>query len=156
MDSARAGSVLVARRENRLPLRPLAPREVREPPLRRLLCHRLLGIRSSLFMDPNPEQMQIAAAIGADRIELYTESYAAAGEKEAEVYEQFVLAAHAALDAGLGVNAGHDLNLKNLVRFRDLPGLAEVSIGHALTVDAIEMGLSNAVKAYRQCLQSAT
>lgn len=116
---------------------------------------RALGIRSSLFMDPAPEQMPIAAAIGADRIELYTQSYAAAclghGDVDA-VYARFRAAAEAALDAGLGVNAGHDLNRHNLARFTAIPGLAEVSIGHALTVDALRMGLAPAVRAYRQIL----
>jgi pyridoxine 5-phosphate synthase len=114
-----------------------------------------LGIRSSLFMDPDPGQMAIAASIGADRIELYTEEYARTVAQAGDVtacFERYRRSAEAALDAGLGVNAGHDLNLDNLPRFRELPGLAEVSIGHALTVDALRMGLPAAVRAYQVAL----
>jgi pyridoxine 5-phosphate synthase len=116
---------------------------------------RSLGIRSSLFMDPLPEQMAIAAEIGADRIELYTESFAVAVAAQTDIageYRRFREAAEAALSAGLGINAGHDLNLHNLPYFRELPGLLEVSIGHALTVDALRMGLGPAVQAYRAAL----
>ena len=106
-------------------------------------------------MDPDPEQIRLAASVGADRIELYTESYADAckngGDVEA-VYGLFERAAETALDCGLGVNAGHDLDLNNLPRFAQLPGLQEVSIGHALTVDAIRLGLANAVAAYQHAL----
>lgn len=118
---------------------------------------RALGIRSSLFMDPEPEQMAIAAAIGADRIELYTETFAVAVKQRENVdavFRQFTATAEAALEAGLGINAGHDLNLHNLPYFRALPGLQEVSIGHALTVDALRMGMSSAVKAYKDVLVS--
>ena len=114
-----------------------------------------LGIRTSLFMDPEPEQIRLAAQIGADRIELYTERYARAfaGDNMIEaVFRQFVLAAETAAEEGLGLNAGHDLNLLNLPRFATVPGLLEVSIGHALTVDAIRMGLANAVAAYQRAL----
>jgi pyridoxine 5-phosphate synthase len=114
-----------------------------------------LGVRSSLFMDPVPEQMALAAQLGANRIELYTESYAKAWNKQRDVeavYGRFRATADAAIDAGLGVNAGHDLNLQNLPRFRELPGLQEVSIGHALTVDALSVGLPAAIKAYQQAL----
>jgi pyridoxine 5-phosphate synthase len=116
---------------------------------------RALGIRSSLFMDPVPEQMALAAEIGADRIELYTESFAEAVARKSDVaavYAGYREAAEAALRAGLGVNAGHDLNLENLRYFRELPGLLEVSIGHALIVDALRMGLGPAVKAYQAAL----
>lgn len=116
---------------------------------------RSLGVRSSLFMDPMPDQMAIAASIGADRIELYTESFAEAvscGRGVQECFERFQKTADAALEAGLGVNAGHDLNLQNLPVFRKLPGLMEVSIGHALTVDALRMGMPAAVRAYREVL----
>ncbi|WOJ98440.1 pyridoxine 5'-phosphate synthase [Congregibacter brevis] len=116
---------------------------------------RSLGVRSSLFMDPVPEQMAIAAQIGADRIELYTESFAVAVSKGKDVdqcYRRFRDTAEAALEAGLGVNAGHDLNLDNLPIFRALPGLLEVSIGHALTVDALRIGTPAAVQAYRAVL----
>lgn len=114
-----------------------------------------LGIRTSLFMDPEPRQIRLAAEVGADRIELYTESYARACKENRDVdavYRQFHEAAEAALDAGLGVNAGHDLDLDNLPRFAQIPGLLEVSIGHHLTVDAIRMGLANTVAAYQRAL----
>ena len=92
-----------------------------------------LGIRTSLFMDPEPEQIRLAAQIGADRIELYTETYARACKENKQidaVFMQFVRAAEIAAEEGLGVNAGHDLDLFNLPRFATLPGLLEVSIGH--------------------------
>jgi len=114
-----------------------------------------LGVRSSLFMDPLPEQMRLAAALGADRVELYTESFArtvAEGGNIAACFDRYRASAEAALDAGLGINAGHDLNLDNLPHFRHLPGLLEVSIGHALTVDALRMGLAAAVRAYQAAL----
>ncbi|MEP4485656.1 MAG: pyridoxine 5'-phosphate synthase [Halioglobus sp.] len=114
-----------------------------------------LGVRTSLFMDPDPEQIKLAAAVGADRIELYTESYADACKNDGDVdavYTLFERAAETALECGLGVNAGHDLDLHNLPRFAQLPGLQEVSIGHALTVDAIRMSLASAVAAYQQAL----
>jgi pyridoxine 5-phosphate synthase len=116
---------------------------------------RRLGIRSSLFMDPDPAQIRLAKEVGADRIELYTERYAqavASGERVEETLASFVTAAEAALDVGLGVNAGHDLNLQNLAMFTRVPGLLEVSIGHALTVDALSMGLPAAVRAYQAAL----
>lgn len=114
-----------------------------------------LGIRTSLFMDPDPEQIRLAAETGTDRIELYTESYAkafAGGKNTDTVYRQFEQAAETAADVGLGLNAGHDLDLHNLPRFSQIPGLLEVSIGHALTVDAIQLGLANAIGAYQQAL----
>jgi pyridoxine 5-phosphate synthase len=114
-----------------------------------------LGIRTSLFMDPDPAQIRLAAQLGADRIELYTESYARAfrlGDNLESVFQQFVEAAEVAIDAGLGLNAGHDLDLDNLPRFATIAGLQEVSIGHALTVDAIRMGLANTVAAYQRAL----
>ncbi len=114
-----------------------------------------MGIRTSLFMDPDPEQIRLAAQIGADRIELYTESYARAfrlGENLDTVFKQFVRAAEVAAEEGLGLNAGHDLDLQNLPQFASLRGLIEVSIGHALTVDAIRMGLANTVAAYQRAL----
>jgi len=114
-----------------------------------------LGIRTSLFMDPDPEQIRLAAQTGADRIELYTESYAKAfttGENVDTVYQQFARAAETAAEVGLGLNAGHDLDLHNLPRFSQIPNLLEVSIGHALTVDAISMGLAKAIAAYQNAL----
>ncbi len=114
-----------------------------------------LGIRTSLFMDPDPEQIRLAAQTGTDRIELYTESYAQAcktGDNTDAVFQQFVVAAEVAAEEGLGLNAGHDLDLRNLPRFATIPGLLEVSIGHALTVDAIRMGLASTVAAYQRAL----
>ena len=117
-----------------------------------------LGIRTSLFMDPDLEQIRLAAQTGTDRIELYTESWARAfrtGEDVDGVFRRFVEAAAVAAGAGLGLNAGHDLDLDNLPRFATIPGLLEVSIGHALTVDAIRMGLARAVAAYQRILGNA-
>ncbi len=113
------------------------------------------GVRSSLFMDPDPQQIKLAAETGADRIELYTESYADACKSDRDVdavFERFQTAAEVANHVGLGVNAGHDLNLDNLPRFATIPGILEVSIGHAFTVDAIRMGFANAIAAYRTAL----
>ena len=120
-------------------------------------CHDL-GVRVSLFMDPVPEQMAQARAVGADRIELYTEPYAAAWgtERQAAELERYRAAAQAALDAGLGVNAGHDLNRDNLTDFlRSVPGVLEVSIGHALISDALELGYAATVRAYQACIDAA-
>ena len=111
------------------------------------------GCRVSLFMDPDPEQIALAVEIGADRIELYTESYARAHEKGAANAElaRFQEAAIAATAAGLGINAGHDLNLANLPDFQ-IPGLLEVSIGHAFTIDALRYGIGDAVQRYLDAL----
>jgi pyridoxine 5-phosphate synthase len=101
------------------------------------------GVRVSLFMDPLPETMAFVAELGADRVELYTETYASAygAEREAEVLAGFTRTAEAALAVGLGLNAGHDLNRDNLTRFlQAVPGVQEVSIGHALVADALELG----------------
>lgn len=116
---------------------------------------RALGLRVSLFMDADPTAMHAAKAVGADRVELYTEPYAAAWgtPDQATQLQRFASAAQAALDAGLGVNAGHDLNLHNLRAFAQaVPGLQEVSIGHALIGDALEMGYAATVQAYLACL----
>jgi pyridoxine 5-phosphate synthase len=119
---------------------------------------RSLGVRVSLFMDPLPEAMAPARAVGADRVELYTESYASAwgtADKNA-VLARFARTAQAALDAGLGVNAGHDLNRDNLSDFlRAVPGVQEVSIGHALIADALELGYVATVKDYLRCIDDA-
>lgn len=113
-----------------------------------------LGIRVSLFMDANGTHLEKAKEVGADRIELYTEPYAAAygSDKAEDALEQFALAAKRAQQVGLGVNAGHDLNLRNLGRFCSIPNVLEVSIGHALVSDALETGLFNAVQAYLKIL----
>jgi pyridoxine 5-phosphate synthase len=112
------------------------------------------GIRVSLFMDPDLEQIPLAREVGTDRIELYTEAYAAAfgTDNQDTVHQQFLEAAACAQKLGLGVNAGHDLNVKNLATFVSIPDILEVSIGHALIADALEMGLANAVKAYLDVL----
>ena len=108
------------------------------------------GIRVSIFIDPVPEMAVAAKACGADRVELYTEAYAAqyaAGPGKA--IEPYLRTAMAARDAGLGLNAGHDLNLENLAYFiRTIPWTDEVSIGHAIICDAIYMGLENTIKEY--------
>ena len=116
---------------------------------------RELGIRVSLFMDPDPSAMEQAKAVGADRVELYTESYAQAfsSPRQEEVKALFTLFSQAAAASNLGVNAGHDLNRDNLKDFvRSVPGVQEVSIGHALIADALELGYSATVKAYLECL----
>ncbi len=109
-----------------------------------------LGIRSSLFMDPDLDQIKLVPKTGADRIELYTESYASAygREEEEAVFQKFASSAALAQDLGLGINAGHDLSLENLKKFCTIPGIAEVSIGHALIADALKMGLNETVKEY--------
>ena len=115
---------------------------------------RQLGVRVSLFMDPVPEQMAAARAVGADRVELYTEPYAAAWgtPQQAAQLERYRAAAQAALDVGLGVNAGHDLSRDNLADFlAHVPGVLEVSIGHALIADALELGYGDTVRAYQRC-----
>jgi pyridoxine 5-phosphate synthase len=112
---------------------------------------RALGARVSLFMDPEPAAMTHAAALGADRVELYTEPYAQAWgtPQQQSVLQRYAAAAAAARAAGLGVNAGHDLNLQNLAAFlRAVPGVDEVSIGHALIADALEFGLAATVGKY--------
>lgn len=119
---------------------------------------RVLGLRVSLFMDPVPEAMAAAAALGAQRVELYTEAYARAHgtPHQAAQLERYAAAARAAQAAGLQVNAGHDLNRDNLADFlRAVPGVEEVSIGHALIGDAVEQGLAEAVRAYLRCIRSA-
>ena len=115
-----------------------------------------MGIRISLFMDPVKSGIEIAKQIGADRIELYTEPYATAfrtNENLQQTLEKYAEAAKFAKEIGLGVNAGHDLNLDNLGEFcKECEVVAEVSIGHALIADAIEMGLLRAVKEYLKIL----
>lgn len=115
------------------------------------------GARLCLFMDPDPGEMVKAAGAGADRVELYTGPYAVAFSESlgeaAVLLKRYADAADAATDAGLGVNAGHDLSLDNLPSFRRaLPNLAEVSIGHAITADALRIGFPAAVEAYLRAL----
>jgi len=114
------------------------------------------GARVCLFMDPEPGEMAKAAGAGADRVELYTGPYAQAFETSdaALLLQRYAEAAAAAAAAGLGVNAGHDLSLDNLPAFRRaLPMLAEVSIGHAITADALRIGFAAAVEAYLRALR---
>ena len=115
-----------------------------------------LGVRVSLFMDPLPEQMAAARALGADRVELYTEPYAAAwgGPEQDAQLSRYVQTAQAATAVGLGLNAGHDLNQNNLPAFvQAIPQLQEVSIGHALIADALELGYAATVAAYLKALE---
>ena len=117
-----------------------------------------LGVRVSLFMDPLPEMMAAARVSGADRVELYTEAYASAfgTAQQAEVLARYTAAANAALAVGLEVNAGHDLSRDNLTEFlRAVPGVVEVSIGHALIADALELGIAETVRDYQRCIQNA-
>jgi pyridoxine 5-phosphate synthase len=116
------------------------------------------GLRVSLFMDADASAMAAAKAVGADRIELYTEPYAAAWgtPDQAAQLARFAQAAQAALDVGLEVNAGHDLNRDNLTAFiAQVPGVSEVSIGHALIADALELGYSATIKDYLRCIREA-
>jgi len=113
-----------------------------------------MGVRVSLFMDPDLRQIKLASEVGADRIELYTGPYAAAwGSSQLEtLFQQHLHAANLATSLGMGVNAGHDLNLDNLAKFASIPDLLEVSIGHAFTVDSLNMGMVSALRAYQTCL----
>ena len=108
------------------------------------------GIRTSIFVDPDPEMVRAARETGTDRVELYTESYASDYHLDREeAIRPFIVAAEAAAEAGLGLNAGHDLNLDNLKYFAaNIPGLLEVSIGHALISDALYYGLENTIQLY--------
>ncbi len=116
---------------------------------------RKAGIRVSIFVDPVLEMVEGAAMTGTDRIELYTEGYAreyATGREKA--IAPYVAAAKRARELGLGLNAGHDLDLQNLQYFaRNIPGLDEVSIGHALICDALYLGYENAIQLYKRQLQ---
>ena len=113
------------------------------------------GIRTSIFVDADEAIIEGAAATGTDRIELYTEGYAAhfLENKEAAI-QPYIIAAKLANKLNLGINAGHDLDLQNLQYFaQNIPGLLEVSIGHALVCDAIYLGYENAVQMYKRCLK---
>ena len=120
------------------------------------ICSRFndAGIRTSIFVDPRVEMVEAAVECGAQRVELYTEAYAAgyAADREAAI-APYVEAAEAARRVGLGLNAGHDLSLENLTYFAErIPWCDEVSIGHALIADALYYGLENTVQMYRRCL----
>ena len=113
-----------------------------------------VGIRTSIFVGTEPEMIEYAAKIGADRVELYTEPYATmyASDRETAV-KPFVEAAKVARKCGLGLNAGHDLNLDNLnYLYKQIPWIDEVSIGHALVCDALYLGLQTTIKNYKNCL----
>lgn len=117
------------------------------------------GVRVSLFMDPVPDAMAGAKLVGADCVEFYTETYARAfsSAEKAEALGHFTRAALAANALNLGINAGHDLNLANLTEFLvAVPGVREVSIGHALIADALEVGYSAVVKEYLRCIDAAS
>ena len=115
---------------------------------------RKAGIRTSIFVDTNPVNIENAVLTGTDRIELYTEPYASAFSKDAyQAVKPFVAAAEIAKKTGLGINAGHDLNLDNLrYLHQNIPWLDEVSIGHALISDALYLGLENAIQMYKRQL----
>jgi pyridoxine 5-phosphate synthase len=112
------------------------------------------GIRTSLFVDTKTVNLENAVITGTDRIELYTEPYASGFNSNAvEAIAPFIKAAEIAREAGLGLNAGHDLNLDNLAYFhRNIPWLLEVSIGHALISDALYLGLENTIQMYKRQL----
>jgi len=118
---------------------------------------RSAGIRVSLFVDPDVEAIHWAREIGADRVELYTEPFARAFERgpdaAADSFQQYVRAAELAHEIGLGINAGHDLDLRNLTLFRTLPHLDEVSIGHALISRALFVGIPKVVREYLAVLR---
>lgn len=113
------------------------------------------NIRVSLFVDPDVEMVEAAATTGTDRIELYTESYASNfHQNKKQAIAPYIKAAEKAVELGLGLNAGHDLDLHNLKYFaQNIPGLLEVSIGHALIADALYFGLENTVQMYLRCLK---
>ena len=123
--------------------------------IRMIAVFKNAGIRTSIFVDPLIEMVEGAAATGTDRIELYTEEYAreyAAGNRDA--VQVYTAAAHKATELKLGINAGHDLDLHNLKYFaEEVPGLLEVSIGHALICDALYYGLENTVQLYKRQLK---
>jgi pyridoxine 5-phosphate synthase len=112
-------------------------------------------IRTSIFLNPDKKLIETAASTGTDRIELYTEAYASGFHKDREkAIKPYIETAEEAIKAGLGLNAGHDLDLHNLRYFRqNVPGLLEVSIGHALICDALEFGMANTVKMYLNQLE---
>jgi pyridoxine 5-phosphate synthase len=127
------------------------------PVVRRLQS---LGMRVSLFVDPIEASIKLAASTGADRVELYTEPFARAFSRDVDAarrsFDEYASAARLAHSLGLGVNAGHDLALDNLVMFRDLPHLDEVSIGHAIISRALFVGLGTVVGEYREVLGGRT
>lgn len=113
------------------------------------------GARVSIFINPDPVQVKGASEIGADRVELYTKHYADSFEADPEeAIRPYVEASEKARKLGIGMNAGHDLNLKNLAYFRrNMPLLDEVSIGHAIISDALYLGIAETIRLYRECLR---
>lgn len=113
------------------------------------------GIRTSVFVDPDVTMVKHAAKVDADRVELYTEPYAANYTKDREAaIAPYITAAQAARKEGLGLNAGHDLSLENLAYFaQHIPNLDEVSIGHALICDALYLGIKETIRSYKECLK---
>lgn len=115
-------------------------------------CERLkkVGIRTAIFLDPNIDQIKMAPETGVNRLELYTEKFAATYEtpKSEKVFNEYLEAAKLAQELKLGVNAGHDLDLSNLSKFLEIEGVLEVSIGHALIVECIEKGMEEVIKDY--------
>lgn len=111
-----------------------------------------LGIRTVAFVDPSVEQVQLASKTSLNQIELYTESFAGSygTPEETKAFEKYLKCADCAQRSGLGVNAGHDLNLCNLARFLQIPNILEVSIGHAIVVESIEFGISNVINKYHK------
>ena len=108
------------------------------------------GVRSSLFLDPDPEMVGHVTRVAADRIELYTENFANhhAGPQQEAVFERYRAAAQRAGQLGIGINAGHDLDLQNLAKFLQIPNILEVSIGHALIVESLQLGVTEVIKRY--------
>ncbi|MFK7864608.1 MAG: pyridoxine 5'-phosphate synthase [Pseudohongiellaceae bacterium] len=115
------------------------------------------GIRSSLFLDPDVESVDKVAGVGADRIELYTEKFASefGSVNEETCFQSYVNTAERATELGIGLNAGHDLDLENLPKFLTIPGVQEVSIGHALVVESLQLGLVNVVNRYLDICSNA-
>ena len=118
-------------------------------------CFKEAGIRTSIFLDPVPELVESAIATGTDRIELYTESYAVNFKNDpSKAIQNYIQTAQLANEGNLGINAGHDLDLENLSFFyQNIPGLKEVSIGHALICDALYYGLENTIQLYLRQLK---
>jgi pyridoxine 5-phosphate synthase len=108
------------------------------------------GVRSSLFMDADASSLEKVKEIGADRVELYTEKFASdfGASTQEETFQQYLVAAARAAELGIGLNAGHDLDLRNLPKFLTIPGILEVSIGHALVVESLQQGIEPVIKKY--------
>lgn len=115
------------------------------------------NIRVSIFMDPDVSEIERAPDVGTDRIELYTESYARAFETDDRIpiFNQFQRATESAQSLGLGVNAGHDLNQRNLPLFLTIPGILEVSIGHAIIIESLDQGFDSTVRRYRRIMKGS-